>query len=155
MIVLTLGLPVTDADTCAFTDVPRTAGSSLYPDHYVAVASRHRIILGMTLTLFAPQAEITRAQLVSMAARGLDLVNPTLLTEDPPLSANRVSTGDDTLDVTLRQAERAGLTHGLQDYGASWDLWAPASLGEVAQVLGSLLDALGPSTTAPVASARG
>lgn len=155
MIVLTLGLPVTDADTCAFTDVPRTAGFSLYPDHYVAVASRHRIILGMTLTLFAPQEEITRAQLVSMAARGLDLVMPSLLTEDPPLSANRVSTGDDTLDVTLWQAERAGLTHGLQDYGASWDLWAPASLGEVAQVLGNLLDALGPNTVASATSVRG
>jgi hypothetical protein len=155
MIVLTLGLPVTNADDCTFTDVPRTAGASLYPDHYVAVASRHRIILGMTLTLFAPQEEITRAQLVTMATRGLDLVVPCLLMEDPLPRTCRVSTGDDSLDVALLQAENAGLTRGLQDYGASWDLWAQASLGEVAQVLANLLGALERSPETPVASARG
>ena len=152
MIVLTLGLPVTDTDACMFTDVPRTAGASLYPDHYVAVASRHRIILGMTLTLFAPQEEITRAQLLTIATRGLDLVMPGLITENPLPSTNRVSTGDDSLDITLRQAECAGLTNGLQGYGASWDPWAPAALGEVAQVLGNLLDALRRSTDTAVAT---
>lgn len=154
MIVLTLKLPVTDADACTFTDVPRTAGSSLYPDHYVAVASRHGIIVGMTLTLFAPQEEITRAQLVSMAVRGLDLVRPSLLVEDPLPSADRASTGDDSLDVVLAQAGSAGLTRGLQDHGASWDPWAPASLGEVAQVLGDLLSTLEPNPATLEASAR-
>lgn len=155
MIVLTLGLAVTDADICPFTDVPRTAGSSLYPDHYVAAAARHRIILGMTLTLFAPQEEITRAQLVAMATRGLGLFRLSPLTEGPLPPTNRVSTGDDSLDATLCEAECVVLTRGLQDYGASWDLWAPASLGEVARVLVNLMDELGRGAVTPVASGWG
>jgi hypothetical protein len=154
MIVLTLGLSVTDADTCAFTDVSRTAGSSLYPDHYVAVAWRNGIVVGMTLTLFAPQEEVTRAQLVSMATRGLDLVRPDLFVEDPALSTDRISTGDDSLDITLRQAEGAGLTRGLEDYGAAWELWAPATLGEAARVLCNVLDALGCATAGTAAYTR-
>ena len=39
MIVLTLGLPVTEDDICPFSDVERSGSNSLYPDNYVAVCA--------------------------------------------------------------------------------------------------------------------
>ncbi len=49
MIVLALGLPVSQTDECAFVDVEKTSSTGLYPDHYVAACAAHQITWGKML----------------------------------------------------------------------------------------------------------
>ena len=74
MVVLSLGLTATPSDGAPFTDVPHSDGADLYPDHYIAVAARERIVegypvAGAALGLFKPYNSVTRAQLVTMVVR--------------------------------------------------------------------------------------
>ena len=46
MIVLSLGLPVSEADVCTFVDVDSSGPDSLYPDNYIAVAAAKGITAG-------------------------------------------------------------------------------------------------------------
>ena len=82
MIVGAMGLPVTEADwqdaTPPFTDCGPDDPASLYPHDYIAVAKAHNLTAGKTATTFAPDATITRAQMVTMVVRaaqnsGIDL----------------------------------------------------------------------------------
>ena len=82
MIVGAMGLTVTEHDwqdaTRPFTDCGRDDPNSLYPHDYIAVAKAHNLTTGKTSTTFAPNANITRAQMVTMVVRaaqnsGIDL----------------------------------------------------------------------------------
>ena len=74
LIVKTLGYPVSENDSCPFTDV-QTGGypDPLYPDNYVAVCAARLITVGKTPTSFAPDDVTTREQLITMLARAADL----------------------------------------------------------------------------------
>ena len=48
MIVLTLGLPVTESDVCPFSDVDLSGPGDLFPDNYVAVAAAQGITKGVS-----------------------------------------------------------------------------------------------------------
>ncbi len=75
MIVLALELPVSEADVCYFTDVDHDLSpvDPLFPDNYVAVCAQNGITIGVSEYLFAPYADITRAQLITMVARAAGL----------------------------------------------------------------------------------
>jgi len=75
MIVKSLGLPVSSSDVSPLADVGSNMDPSdpLYPDHYVAVCFAQGITRGTTPTTFAPYANMTRAQLITMVVRAANL----------------------------------------------------------------------------------
>ena len=131
VIVKTLGLTVTGLESCPFGDVSRglSPGDPLYPDKYVAVCAAAGITTGKTPSAFDPTGSVTRAQLITMVARAADLT-------EPP-SAYNPSFGnfDPAHYPWARKAAYAGLLDGLQGMGPSFDFFAPATRGEVAEVL--------------------
>ncbi len=155
MIVLTLGLPVSDMDICAFVDVqPTPVPGELYPDHYVAVCAQYSITKGKDATHFAPYDHITRAQVITMVVRAVDNLLPDPLAVPP---ASYQSTWDPAFSLdhgqNARTAEYNGLLAGLPL--ATLDPWGAMPRGEVAQVLYNLLLKLGsPPLPPPVPPPR-
>ncbi len=133
MIVLTLGYPVTESDTCTFADVAHTPGE-LYPYHYVAVATSKGITTGTKPPLhFSPYGQLTRAQMITMVVRATQL-------PDPP--ADYVSPFSNFSAVHYpyaRRAAYAGLLDALDGAGPGYDFLAPATRGEVCALLAPLL----------------
>jgi hypothetical protein len=137
IIVKTLTLPVSATDICPFTDVPTgiDPNDPLYPDKYVAVCATYGITQGKTPTSFAPYDSITRAQLITMAVRAAHLGEPPA-DYTPPF-------GDFSPDhyPAARRAAYAGFLDGLEGMGPGYDFWAPATRGEVVQMVYGLLTA--------------
>ena len=133
MVVLTMGYPVSDADTSPFVDVADVSGS-LYPYHYVAAAWKNGITQGTTATHYSPYANISRAQVITMVVRGAQLAEPPA-SYIPPFS--------DFSSVhypSARTAAYAGLLNGLSGVGTSgYDFWIPATRGEACVLLYNLL----------------
>jgi hypothetical protein len=136
MLVLTLGLAVSEADRCPFVDVDVGGPETLYPDNYIAVAASRGVVLGTAPGLFSPGGNLTRAQMVSMIVRAIDSLAV------GPLPAPRgedVSTWgrfDPQHDSNAQWAESEGLLVGLP-----LEILDPegfATRGEVAQVLHNL-----------------
>ena len=133
MVVLTMGYPVSAADTSPFVDVADVSGS-LYPYDYVAAAWKNGITQGTTATHYSPYANISRAQVITMVVRGAQLAEPPA-SYVPPFS-----------DFSLvhypsaRTAAYAGLLDGLSGVGTSgYDFWIPATRGEACVLLYNLL----------------
>lgn len=138
MIVLTLGLPTSEADVCPFTDVDVGGSSTLYPDNYVAVAAAQGITNGTGPGKFSPTAEISRAQVITMVVRAAENLWPAVLAEPPANYTNTWGTGFSTIHgPNARKAEYNGLLVGLDL--PSLDPWGDMPRGEVAQVLHNLL----------------
>ncbi len=135
MIVLTMALPVSAGDTCAFTDVDKglSQTDALYPYNYVAVCANNAITTGKTPTTFDPTANITRAQLMTMVARAAKL-------PDPPASYQPLFPNfSDVHFPWARKAAYAGLLDGLVGMepasAATYDFSKNATRGECAQLL--------------------
>jgi hypothetical protein len=148
--VLACGYPVSEANVCYFTDVQNSGPSSFYPDNYIAVCVAQGITSGKTASTFAPYDNATLAQLISMvvrAAQSLGIVQ----TASASAAAESISAagyydaGPHTANI--QTAAASGLLDGLVGYGdTSWNPWANATRGEVAQVLYNLHSKLGPIT---------
>lgn len=141
MVVLSLGIPVSEADVCPFADVEAGGPATLYPDNYIAAAAAAGIVRGTDTGTFDPRAEVTRIQAVAMLTRGLDLVAPGALDAAPsgpgtPASAWAAHLTGDYLTAVAR-AEAGGLLDGLPL--AALDPWRPMPRGELAQVLWNCL----------------
>lgn len=153
MIVLTLSLPVSETDICPFTDVEKSGPGVLYPDHYVAVAAARAITVGTGPGLFSPGNNITRAQVVTMVVRAAKSSVPSALGTPPFGFAGTLGDFDTTHAGNLKVAEFNELLDGLQGFGRTWDPFAFATRGEVAQILHNLLGELDAptdtTTTAP------
>lgn len=139
MVVLTLDLPVTEGDTCPFTDVARSSGPDpLYPDRYVAVAAAYRITTGVSATRFDPWRAIARAQLISMVVRGAKSAAPdTLVSPTSGYTSSWRPSFSPQHGENARLAQYNGLLAGLPL--SNLDPWDPMSRGEAAQVLHNLL----------------
>jgi hypothetical protein len=136
MIVKTLGLPVTGAEVCPFSDVDAQVGvDPFYPSKYVAVCAGHGITVGYPGNLFKPILSISRQQLITMVARAAALPEPPV-GYDPGFSPGQFSADH---YQNARKAAYAGLLDGLVGVGAAHDFFAPASRGECAQLLYNLL----------------
>ena len=137
MIVLTAGYPVSEDDVCTFDDVQKSGGGSLYPDNFVAVCAARGITQGRTPTQFAPEDNVTRAQLITMVARAADLPDP------PPGYALPFSDFSAAHYPWARKAYYSGLLDGLQefkqDHKGAYDFWANATRAEACVLLYGLL----------------
>jgi len=135
MIVKTMGYPVSEADVCPFVDVPKGDNilEPFYPDNYVAVCAARGITEGKTPTEFAPNDNITRAQLITMVARAANLAEP------PGDYSPPFDEFDDIHYPLARKAAHAELLTGLQGMGPGYDFFLPATRGEVAVLLYNLL----------------
>jgi hypothetical protein len=140
MIVLALGYHPSEDSTSPFTDVTRTdaghlvdAADPYYPDHYVAVAVAHGIVMGETSTIFAPYKNISRFQAVTMVVRAIDDIDRGLL-KNPP--ATYEPTWNPSLSPDHGQNARLAEFNGLlaQLPWATLDPSAPMSRGEIAQL---------------------
>jgi len=135
MIARTLGLPVSAADTHPFTDLPANTDPTdpLYPNNYVAVCHQRGLLTPPSPTTFAPSADLSRADLLTAAARAAGLPDPPAA-YSPPFAAFSPDTYE-----WARKAAYAGLLDGIAGMGPAFDLLAAASRGECAQVLHNLL----------------
>ena len=135
MIVKAMDYPVSEADVCPFVDVPKGDNilEPFYPDNYVAVCAARGITEGKTPTEFAPNDNITRAQLMTMVARAANLAEPPT-DYTPPFDEF-----DDIHYPFARRAAFAGLLAGLEGMGPGYDFFVPATRGEVSVVLYNLL----------------
>ena len=135
MIVKTLGLPVSVADTDPFTDVAANLDPNdpFYPAKYVAVVWERHITAGKTATTFAPFDHLTRAQLITLVARAANLTDPpaTYTPPFPNFSPDHYP--------WARRAAYAGLLDGLQGLGQTFDFSHDASRAECAQLLHNLV----------------
>jgi len=139
MITRTLGLTVTGAESCTFTDVGHglDASDPFYPRAYVEVCAAEGITKGTTVTTFSPYRSITRQQLITMVVRAAGLPDP-----EPGFvpGFERAAFSLAEHYENACKAEAAGLLAGLLGVtDAGYDFAAPASRGECAQLLWSLL----------------
>ena len=144
MIVGVIDLPVTEDawkdSTRPFTDCGLDDPNSLYPHDYIAVAKANGLTEGKTATSFAPNAQITRAQMVTMVVRAAKSASIPLT----PVGADYAGTfkkySDATHGANVKLAEYNSLLDDLQVTGspAAW-LAATATRGDVAQILWNLL----------------
>jgi len=131
VIVKTLGLTVTGDEICPFSDVDQglSPADPLYPDKYVAVCAATGITTGKTASTFDPEGQVTRAQLITMVARAAGLAEP------PASYTPSFGNFERTHYPWARKAAYAGLLDGLAGMGPGFDFAAPATRGEVAEVL--------------------
>lgn len=137
MIVISLGLPVTENDLSPFGDVNVGGPDTFYPDNYVAVAAAQGIVKGSnqgTTRVFRPWESTTRGQMITMVVRAADRLFPGLLV-DAPAGFGSLGAFDSEQSLAAGKAEYNQLLVGLIDFGSMWSPWAPATRGEVAQVL--------------------
>jgi hypothetical protein len=137
MIVGALALPVSENDISPFPDVPVSGPTDLYPDNFVAVAAARGLTKGTGPNTFAPAAQISRAQVVSMVVRAASGARTPLYT---PPADYRSSWGNfsQAHQENARLAQFNGLLSNLPV--AALDPWAPMPRGEVAQVLVNMQD---------------
>jgi uncharacterized protein YkwD len=135
IIVLALGRTVSPVYASSFTDVTTTPSASdpLYPAGYIAACAAQGITVGKTPYTFRPYDSITRAQLITMAARAAGL-------GDPPAGYRpRFSDFSDEHYPWAARAAYAGWLDGFQGMGPGFDFWASATRGEVCLLLAALL----------------
>jgi len=130
-----LRLPVTESLTASFNDLGPDDPLNLYPHDYVAAAALAGVARGVDPGVFAPYADITRAQVVTMLVRGTEQVDPNALADPPAVYVGAM--GDFSADhgPAMRSAEYNGLLAGIVGFGRGWDPWKAATRGEVAQML--------------------
>lgn len=134
MIVKTLGWEAEESLTSPFTDLGSDNPLDLYPHEYVALAWEHGITKGQTATTFNPWGPIKRVHVISMVARAAGANLPGWVDALPPgYNGELAGFNDKDHGQNAKLAEVNGILDGIDLQG--WDLWAPASRAEVAQML--------------------
>ncbi len=139
MICGALNIPVTEELVSPFSDLGPDDPGSLYPHEYVAAAALYGITTGVSPTQFAPYADISRAQVVTMTVRAVDSLRPGLLAPPPSDVPGSLGAFSSIHAPAMRKAEYNGLLLCLIGFAADWDPWANATRGEVAQILWMLM----------------
>jgi len=137
MVAGTLGIADEDSTLGPFVDLD-VADSDLYPHKYVASLFALGAVQGTSPSLFSPWEQATRAQVISILVRSMQALAPGALAEPPSGYVSAVGMFDPSHDGAMTLAEYNGLLAGLESYGPSWEPWAPATRGEVAQMLSNL-----------------
>jgi photosystem II stability/assembly factor-like uncharacterized protein len=139
MLLGTLGILPGESTSTRFMDLG-TPDANGYPHKWVQAAFERGITTGLNAaqTLFGPFNTIRRDQATSMIVRGAQRVMPGVLETPPAATASLFATVDPPHGDNLRIAEYNGLLDGLVGLGPKWDVTAPATRGEVAQMLYNL-----------------
>lgn len=132
IIVSALGFIPSEDDVWAYPDVSPTA--SLYPSHYIAVATENGLMSGYKDGLFRPKGSLTRAHLLLV----LQLVSGSILSQPPDTFECCVRAKDGQWNSVIAWAEFNGLLAGISEL-AEWNPGERATRGEVSQVLHNLL----------------
>ncbi|MHB0979550.1 MAG: S-layer homology domain-containing protein [Thermoleophilia bacterium] len=119
-----------------FSDLGPDDPDNLYPHEWVALAAQLHITVGVKPGQFAPYADISRAQVVTMVVRAGG--SGVLDVPDPAFFVPTLGNFSEQHAVPMLIAEYNGLLQGLQGFGPGWDPWAPATRAEVAQILSNL-----------------
>ena len=144
MIVGVMGLPVTEAAwqdaRPPFTDCGKDNPTDIYPHDFIAVAKAHGLTLGVTATRFAPDANITRAQVATMVVRAARNSGITLQPVDANYAGPFRTYANATHGANVKLPDHNGLLRGLVTSGtiSAW-MDAKATRGEVAQILYNLM----------------
>lgn len=142
MAIESMRITVSETDVCAFVDVDKSGGASLYPDNYVAAANREKIVTGYTRAdgkpIFKPTDPVTLAQLITMATRSSygSLVVP------PSTYKSAWGNFDAVHGVIARVAQYNGLLRELAPAGTtlkSLSPWAKATRGQAAAILFNIM----------------
>ncbi len=158
MAVLTMGYEVSAEDVSDFPDTPDPydpVNNPLYPGSYAAVAAANEIILGYTNGSFGFYDNVTRQQVISVAVRAAG----DALLETPADWEGGLDYTDQYHGANVKKADYNGLLAGIVDL-ATWDMTAPATRGETAEILsqlfyrtGELLTITGPTGTVELSMA--
>jgi len=140
MVVRTLGLTVFESMPQPFSDLGPDDPVDLYPHEYVAAAADAGAFVGIGGGLFAPYAEISRAQAITVVVRAAANAVPTALSAAPSDFRSTLGSFDLTHDESIRTAEANSLLDGLVGFGPAWDPRAPATRGEAASILWRLFE---------------
>jgi len=146
MIVGALQLPVTEGDwqdaNPPFLDCGPDDPTDTYPHDFIAVAKAKGLTQGKTPTTFAPIANITRAQMVTMLVRALQNFGVQLQPVDAGYAGTFRDYNDPNHGDNVKLAEYNGFLTGLVVTGnpSAW-LAGNATRGEVAQMLYDLMRA--------------
>jgi len=137
MIVKSLGLPVSQSDVSPFVDIGSNLDPSdpLYPKHYVGVCFAQGITSGTSPTTFAPYANISRQQLITMVARAANLPEPPA-GYTPNFASGQFFPAEHYQNA--RSAAYAGLLEGLVGVGPSFSFLSVSTRGECALLLWNL-----------------
>jgi len=145
MVVGAVGLPVTEDDwkdaNPPFTDCGPDNPNSLYPHDYIAVAKAYDEMRGKTATNFAPEATITRAEMVTVVVRAVENAGMLLKPVGVDYSGVFKDYNDPVHGANVHLADyNQWLLGGLVVGGdaSSW-MAANATRGEAAQVLWKLM----------------
>ncbi len=146
MILLTLGRTPTLGSTAPFVDLPPSNGA-LYPNAYTALADSLGVTQGISQSppRFGPYQDITRAQLITMAVRGVDAIEPGTLVSPPLGYLPPFGAVSPAHDEAAARASFNGLLSSLVGMGPSYNVWQRATRGEVAAVLAAVLRLKTPS----------
>jgi alpha-tubulin suppressor-like RCC1 family protein len=142
-IVGALEVPVSESDwqdaNPPFTDCGPDDLTNIYPHDYIAVAKEKGLTQGKTASTFAPDANITRAQMVTMVVRAAQNFGLTLYPVGAGYSGLFKDYNDATHGANVKLAEYNGLLGALVITGtpSSW-IAGNATRGEVAQMLWNL-----------------
>lgn len=144
MIVGALGIPVDESLVPPFGDLGPDDPTTLYPHDYIAAAAQQGITNGKTPTTFDPWGEITRAQVVTMVIRGVQLWWGVPTPALPLGYTGTFGDFDPTHGYNMKLAEYLGLMEHVGGFGPQWNPWAPASRAELSQILWEATDRLKP-----------
>lgn len=138
MLALSLGVADENLTQTPFGDLD-PIDENLYPHKFVAALYSLEVLQGTKPTQFSPHAPITRAQVVTTVVRALQMLDPDALVT--PASGSFSVLGDFSPHHAraMAIAQASGLLEDIQGFGASWNPWAPAPRGEVAQILFNLV----------------
>jgi alpha-tubulin suppressor-like RCC1 family protein len=142
-IVGALEVPVSESDwqdtNPPFIDCGPDDLTDTYPHDFIAVAKQHGLTQGKTANTFAPDANITRAQMATMVVRAAQNFGLTLYPVGAAYSGVFKDYNDATHGANVKLAEYNALLSALVIAGtpSSW-IAGNATRGEVAQVLWNL-----------------
>jgi hypothetical protein len=83
-LALTLGLAVTEGDTCSFVDVQSGGPGTLYPDNFIGALAGRGVIVGTGRGGFSPNDALTLGQAEAMLTRAARLLTPTFSSDALP-----------------------------------------------------------------------
>lgn len=149
LLVLTLGIPVNEEDTCPFSDTPApySVDDPLYPGCYVGAAARLGLILGKPDGTFDFAGYLTRQQAISMVVRAA----AGSLAEPPDEYQDPLGYRDPAHDLNIKRAEYNGLLSGIP-IQQNWSLTEYTTRGEAAELLAQLLLLGQTRSVAPIVS---